>query len=196
MARNRSHPLIMDLQGDEMTVVRAAIASGLEDMARRTAQTGDDYQRLLALQREAQTVASHGPYRLPMERAQAELLRTYVTMIMAMSGYFVGRPAAITALATVQQKLDRLLTGSRWDEMRTAAGEILYGVFLHDSARMFRKNESNLEHLFVLINFGDLIGVPILPPYYTLRLLPFVVPLINGWRRRMLREKDLLDAIF
>ena len=61
---------------------------------------------------------------------------------------------------------------------------------------MFRKNESNLEHLFVLINFGDLIGVPILPPYYTLRLLPFVVPLINGWRRRMLREKDLLDAIF
>ncbi len=61
---------------------------------------------------------------------------------------------------------------------------------------MFRKQESNLEHLFVLISFGDMLGVPILPPYYTLRLLPFVTPLINDWRRSMLREKDLLDAIF
>ena len=72
----------------------------------------------------------------------------------------------------------------------------MYGLALHDGVRMFRKQEANLEHLFVLVSFGDLLGVPILPPYYTLRLLPFVVPLINGWRRRMLREKDLLDAIF
>lgn len=69
-------------------------------------------------------------------------------------------------------------------------------MFLHDSAHILRKNESNLEHLGVLINFGDLIGIPILPPYYMLHLLPFVVPLINGWRRRMLREKVLFDAIF
>ncbi|NJM52902.1 MAG: hypothetical protein HC846_05615 [Blastocatellia bacterium] len=53
-----------------------------------------------------------------------------------------------------------------------------------------------LEHLFVLISFGDLLGVPVLPPYYSLRLLPFVVPLINNWRRRMLRERDLMDAMF
>jgi hypothetical protein len=47
-----------------------------------------------------------------------------------------------------------------------------------------------------LISFGDLLGVPILPPYYSMRLLPFVVPLINNWRRRMLRERDVTDAIF
>lgn len=41
-----------------------------------------------------------------------------------------------------------------------------------------------------------LLGVPILPPYYSLRLLPFVVPLINNWRRRMLRERDLTDMMF
>jgi len=29
-----------------------------------------------------------------------------------------------------------------------------------------------------------------------LRLLPFVVPLVNNWRRRMLRERDLLDSMF
>jgi hypothetical protein len=50
-----------------------------------------------------------------------------------------------------------------------------------------------LEHLFVLITFGDLVGLPILPPYYTLRLLPFVVPAINRWKRSLLRERDWTD---
>jgi hypothetical protein len=45
----------------------------------------------------------------------------------------------------------------------------------------------------VLISFGDLIGVPILSPYYSLRLLPYIVPLLNIWRRQMLRERDLTE---
>jgi len=41
--------------------------------------------------------------------------------------------------------------------------------------------------------FGDVLGVPILPPYYALRLLPYVVPNIARWRTSMLRERDLTD---
>ena len=74
--------------------------------------------------------------------------------------------------------------------------EIIYGLAIHDQVRNLAKQRGSLEHLFVLISFGDLLGVPILPPYYSLRLLPFVVPLINNWKRRMLRERDLMDAIF
>jgi hypothetical protein len=74
--------------------------------------------------------------------------------------------------------------------------EILYGLAIHEQVRALARQRGSLEHLFVLISFGDLLGVPILPPYYSLRLLPFIVPLINNWRRRMLRERDLLDAIF
>ncbi|MGQ0604042.1 MAG: hypothetical protein ACT4QE_20365 [Anaerolineales bacterium] len=74
--------------------------------------------------------------------------------------------------------------------------EILYGMALHEQVRALARQRGTLEHLFVLISFGDLLGVPILPPYYSLRLLPFVVPSINNWRRRMLRERDLIDAIF
>jgi len=77
-----------------------------------------------------------------------------------------------------------------------AFGEILYGMAIHDQARTLARQRGSLEHLFVLISFGDLLGVPILPPYYSLRLLPFIVPSINNWRRRMLRERDLMDAIF
>jgi hypothetical protein len=74
--------------------------------------------------------------------------------------------------------------------------EILYGLAIHEQVRTLVRQRGSLEHLFVLISFGDLLGIPILPPYYSLRLLPFVVPLINNWRRRLLRERDLMDAIF
>lgn len=69
----------------------------------------------------------------------------------------------------------------------------MYGMLLYDAVKMFRRQRADMEHLFVLISFGDLIGLPILPPYYNLRLLPYVVPLINRWRFRMLRERDLSD---
>jgi hypothetical protein len=69
-------------------------------------------------------------------------------------------------------------------------------MFLHDMVRANLRQRGTLEHLFILITFGDMVGLPILPPYYCMRLLPFVVPEINGWRRRLLRERDLLDAIF
>ena len=69
----------------------------------------------------------------------------------------------------------------------------IYGVALYDGVVMFRKQRGDLEHLFVLIVFGDILGIPIIPPYYTLRLLPFIVPAVSNWKRRMLREKDLTD---
>jgi len=36
------------------------------------------------------------------------------------------------------------------------------------------------ERLFMLIVFGNLIGLPILPPYYSIRLLPFILPGARG----------------
>jgi hypothetical protein len=59
--------------------------------------------------------------------------------------------------------------------------------------RDLNKQRSHLEHLFILIVFGDFLGIPVLPPYYTLRLLPYVAPNITGWKRSMLRERDLTD---
>jgi hypothetical protein len=75
-------------------------------------------------------------------------------------------------------------------------GEVFYGLAFHEQVRALTRQRGSLEHLFVLISFGDLLGVPVLPPYYSLRLLPYIVPLINNWRRRMLRERDALDAMF
>ena len=72
-------------------------------------------------------------------------------------------------------------------------GQMIYGASVYEMVRDLNKERGNLERLFILVVFGDLLGVPVLPPYYTLRLLPFVAPNITGWRRSMLRERDITD---
>ncbi len=72
-------------------------------------------------------------------------------------------------------------------------GEMLYGATVYEMVRDLKKERGMIERLFILVVFGDVLGVPILPPYYALRLLPHVVPNIEGWRHSMLRERDLTD---
>ena len=79
-----------------------------------------------------------------------------------------------------------------WRDIR----QIVYGMAAHDMSRAALRTRASMEHLFILITMGDLLGVPILPPYYSLRLLPYVVPQISTWKRRMLRERDVSDAMF
>lgn len=81
------------------------------------------------------------------------------------------------------------------ERIKTAFGDYVYGMASHDMTHQALKTRGSMEHLFILITMGDLLGVPILPPYYSLRLLPYVVPQIATWKRRMLREKDLTDAL-
>ncbi len=66
---------------------------------------------------------------------------------------------------------------------------------VHEMDLTLRKERGNMDHLFMLVVFGDLVGLPLLPPYYSMRLLPYVIPTIETWKRRLLREKDLTDFV-
>ena len=72
-------------------------------------------------------------------------------------------------------------------------GQMFYGATVYDWVRELNKERGTRERLFVLAVFGDVLGVPLLPPYYALRLLPHVVPSVERWRYSMLRERDLTD---
>ena len=72
---------------------------------------------------------------------------------------------------------------------------ILYGMAVHGSVTAFLKTRMYMEHLFMLMTLGDMLGFPIIPPYYSLRLLPYVVPNIKSWKMRMFRERDFTDLI-
>ncbi len=92
----------------------------------------------------------------------------------------------------IAAKLPRLEL-NRLRELARTLGQVIYGMTIYDMVRELNKARASLERLFILAVFGDLLGVPILPPYYSLRLLPYIVPTLDTWRRSMLRERDLTD---
>jgi hypothetical protein len=78
--------------------------------------------------------------------------------------------------------------------IRAALREFLYGMTGHEFARQAVETRAGLETIFMVSLMGDMIGVPVMPPYYSLRLLPFVVPGISTWKRRVLREHDVTSG--
>jgi hypothetical protein len=80
-------------------------------------------------------------------------------------------------------------------EMLKCSREFLYGMTAHEIDLELRKERGNLDHLFMLAVFGDLVGLPLLPPYYSMRLLPYIIPSLKTWKRSLLREKDLTDFV-
>ena len=73
--------------------------------------------------------------------------------------------------------------------------EILYGLLFHETVLVLKKERGHLDNLFMLVIFGDMIGLPLLPPYYSMRLLPHIIPSVEKWKRRVLREKDVTDFV-
>ena len=84
----------------------------------------------------------------------------------------------------------RLIFDQAW---RARAREFLFGMLGMEFTQHALEMRASLETLFMLATVGDMIGIPILPPYYSLRLLPYVVPQIATWKRRVLREKEFTD---
>ncbi len=73
--------------------------------------------------------------------------------------------------------------------------DFMYGATIHELDLELRKERGHLDQLFMLVVFGDLVGLPLLPPYYSMRLLPYIIPSIETWKRRLLREKDLTEFV-
>lgn len=80
--------------------------------------------------------------------------------------------------------------------IKEAIKGLVYGMSTHGMVRYTLKTRMHLEHLFMLITLGDMLGIPLLPPYYSLRLLPYAVPNIKSWKRRLFKERDFTDTLY
>ncbi len=74
-----------------------------------------------------------------------------------------------------------------------AVRQFFYGMTAYEFERHALEQRARLEDLFVVITLGDIIGLPLLPPYYSLRLVPYAIPRIEAWKRRLLRERDVFE---
>jgi hypothetical protein len=77
--------------------------------------------------------------------------------------------------------------------LRHAVREFVYGMTGFEFDRHAVEMRAALENVFMVVTVGDMIGLPVIPPYYSLRLLPFVVPQVSTWKRRVLREREFTE---
>ncbi len=75
----------------------------------------------------------------------------------------------------------------------SALREFAFGMTGYEFTRHAAELRASLETLFMVNTVGDIIGLPVIPPYYALRLMPYLVPQIATWRRRVLREREITE---
>jgi len=74
-----------------------------------------------------------------------------------------------------------------------ALRNFIYGMTGYEFARHALEARRELESIFMIVTLGDLIGVPVMPPVYSLRLLPYIAPEIEQWKRQMARRKEFWE---
>ena len=83
--------------------------------------------------------------------------------------------------------------GKRIEGLKKFLKEFFVGITYLEIQQSAQQEKLIREDLFLVLTFGDLLGVPILPRYHALRLLPYVIPKIEPWKKRILRERDLTE---
>jgi hypothetical protein len=78
--------------------------------------------------------------------------------------------------------------------LRKAVRDFFYGVTGLEFERQALEMRGALETVFLALTLGDMLGLPVLPPIYALRVLPYAVPHIATWKRRALREREFSDS--
>ena len=78
--------------------------------------------------------------------------------------------------------------------LREMFRDFLYGLSGFEFERQALEMRGSLETIFFATTLGDMLGLPIIPPIYSLRILPYAVPHIATWKRRVLREREFSDS--
>jgi hypothetical protein len=83
--------------------------------------------------------------------------------------------------------------GFKVDHFRKAVKDFLFGATSFEIQQTVLQEKLARLDLILLFSFGDLLGVPVCPPYHSLRLLPHFYPALNSWKKRMVKKRDLSE---
>jgi len=71
--------------------------------------------------------------------------------------------------------------------------DFFFGATAFEIQQTVRQEKLARLDLILLSSFGDILGVPVFPPYHSLRLLPYFYPALGSWKKRMLKKRDLTE---
>jgi len=71
--------------------------------------------------------------------------------------------------------------------------EVLWGLFMYDLYTDTMKMRIRYNDAVNLLVFSEQLGIPLMNAYISMRLLPYFVEDLEGWKRREMRERDALE---
>jgi len=73
--------------------------------------------------------------------------------------------------------------------------EFLFGFLVLEPVKTLERARFQEECAMMAATLGDMLGIPFAPPIYRLRLLAAWAPLVEAWKREVLREKDVVEKL-
>jgi len=71
--------------------------------------------------------------------------------------------------------------------------EMLWGLFFFDLYTENTKMRIRYNDAVNLLIFSETLGIPLMNSYVSMRLLPYFFGELEGWKRREMREREILD---
>ena len=79
--------------------------------------------------------------------------------------------------------------------IKEAIGGFLIGLASKEVIQHTARRRGQTGRLLILLVTGEVLGIPFPRSYYALRPLPYLFPRLDVWKRTILRERDLIDAL-
>ncbi len=73
--------------------------------------------------------------------------------------------------------------------------QFLWGFFYFEMFHELQKEKARYNDAVNLVIVGELLGLPLMNSTITLRLLPYLLPELDGWKHRQLAETDIIEEV-
>lgn len=95
-----------------------------------------------------------------------------------------SRPPREAHRATWRERLRRAMQVAR---------QFFWGFFFFEMFHELQKEKARYSDAVNVVIVGELLGLPLMNSVITLRLLPYLLPELDGWKHRQLSEADIIE---
>lgn len=81
------------------------------------------------------------------------------------------------------------------EKVRRIVSDFIFGMSTFELYRETLHIARSYKDSLYLLLLGEFLGIPLISNYYTLRLLPYLVGELDAFKKRSLRDRDLLEAV-
>lgn len=97
-----------------------------------------------------------------------------------------GSPRESLRLAQKEEKAE---PQGMWGKLK----DFLWGLFVLELYKDCLAHKAKYEDALYLIALGELLGIPLMNSVVSLRLLPYLFPELQDWKRRQAQERDVVE---